>query len=208
MTAQIVSKWTDVGAGKVHYLEAGTADGLPIVLLHGASFRAATWQQTGTLARLAEAGYRAMAIDLPGFGESPAAEVDEQTWLAELIEQLDVDRPVVISPSMSGRLSLPLLTGHPDRLSGFVAVAPVGLSEYEERLRGNPVPILAIWGENDHIVDPAYADVLVRDASKAKKVVIPDAGHAPYMDKPAAFHEALLEFLSAVRTPAAWENLI
>lgn len=132
MTAQIVSKWTDVGAGKVHYLEAGTADGLPIILLHGASFRAATWQQAGTLARLAEAGYRALAIDLPGFGESPGAEVDEETWLAELVEQLDVERPVVVSPSMSGRLSLPLLTGHPDRLSGFVAVAPVGLSEYEE----------------------------------------------------------------------------
>jgi pimeloyl-ACP methyl ester carboxylesterase len=67
---------------------------------------------------------------------------------------------------------------------------------------------LAVWGENDHLVDPAYADVLVRDAAKAKKVLIPNAGHAPYMDKPAVFHEALLEFLSAVRTPAAWENLI
>jgi abhydrolase domain-containing protein 14 len=208
MTAKIVSKWTDVGPSKVHYLEAGPPDGLPVVLLHGASFRAATWQQIGTLARLAEAGYRALAIDLPGFGESPAAEVEKETWLAELVGQLDVERPVVISPSMSGNYSLPLLVNHPDRLAGFVAVAPVGISTYEQRLRGNPVPLLALWGENDDIVDPGYADLLVRDMAKAKKVLLPNAGHAAYMNDPAAFHETLLEFLAAVRAPAAWENVI
>lgn len=208
MTAQIVSKWTDVGASKVHYLEAGLADGMPVVLLHGASFRAATWQQIGTLARLAEAGYRALAIDLPGYGESPGAVVEEETWLADLLDQLDVERPVVVSPSMSGNYGLPLLVHHPDRLSGFVAVAPVGISTYEEPLRGNPVPLLALWGENDDIVDPGYANLLVRDMARAKKVLLPNAGHAPYMNDPAAFHETLLEFLSVVRTPAAWENVI
>lgn len=207
MTAQIVSKWTDVGPSKVHYLEAGLADGLPVVLLHGASFRATTWQQIGTLARLAEAGYRALAVDLPGFGESPGAVVDETIWLADLLEQLDVERPVVISPSMSGNYSLPLLVNHPEQLSGFVAVAPVGISTYAGRLPGNPVPLLAVWGENDDLIDPCNADLLVRDGAKAKKVLLPDAGHAPYMNDPAAFHEALLEFLSVLRTPAAWENV-
>jgi len=30
------------------------------------------------------------------------------------------------------------------------------------------------------------------------KMVIPDAGHAPYMNQPEAFHAALLEFLGEV----------
>jgi pimeloyl-ACP methyl ester carboxylesterase len=202
---KIASKWTSVDSAKVHYLEAGPVDGMPVVLLHGASFRAATWQQIGTLARLAEAGYRALAIDLPGFGETPQAEtVDVDHWLGELIGQLGAERPAVVSPSMSGRFSLPLTADHPERVSGLVAVAPVDIPLYAERLRGTSVPILALWGQNDHLVPLADADLLVSETTKSQKVILPNAGHAAYMNDPAAFHDALLEFLGTIRTPALW----
>jgi len=189
------SNWTEVGSGKVHYLEAGPAEGEPVVLLHGASFRARTWQEIGTLAALAEAGYRALAVDLPGFGESPGAAVDSDTWLAGLLDQLELERPVVVSPSMSGRVSLPLVTDQPRRLSGFVAVAPVTIPAYGEKLSEIAVPVLAVWGEHDRTVPESNADLLVRCAPRARKVVIAGAGHAPYMNDAAAFHGALLEFL-------------
>ncbi len=35
-----VSRWTGVEVGRVHYLIEGEERGRPIVLLHGASFRA------------------------------------------------------------------------------------------------------------------------------------------------------------------------
>lgn len=195
---QIASKWTETGSSKIHYLEAGPAEGAPVVLLHGASFRAATWQQIGTLALLGEAGYRALAIDLPGFGESPHAEVDYDTWLAALLDRLGLDRPVVVSPSMSGRFALPLAAAQPDRLAGLVAVAPVGVVSYAERLRGTSLPILAVWGQKDHIIPRDHADLLVGVSRRGRKVVLSDAGHAPYMNQPAAFHTTLLEFLAEV----------
>lgn len=45
---------------------SGQAAHFSVLLLHGIRFSSETWQNLGTLRRLAEAGYRAVAIDLPG----------------------------------------------------------------------------------------------------------------------------------------------
>lgn len=39
-------------------------------------------------------------------------------------------RPVLVSPSMSGRFALPFLLARGERLAGFVPVAPVGTKDY------------------------------------------------------------------------------
>ncbi|MFQ5806562.1 MAG: alpha/beta fold hydrolase [Phycisphaerae bacterium] len=195
----IESLWTEVSGSQVHYLAAGPEDGRPMVLLHGASFQAKTWQDIGTLEALAEAGYHAYAIDLPGFGESPSAAVDADRWLGELLDQLKLERPVLVSPSMSGRFSLPLVTSDPERVAGFVAVAPVALTQYQDRLGDITVPVLAIWGETDRIVPHAQQDLLVRSAPNTRKVTIAGAGHAPYMQDAAAFHAELLKFLNELK---------
>ncbi len=195
---EITSNWMELASGKVHTLEAGPADGLAVVLLHGASFSAATWREIGTLELLAEAGYRAVAVDLPGYGKSPRAKVDPDTWLAGLLDRLQFERAVIVSPSMSGRVSLPLATGAPDRVAGLVAVAPVKIPDHRDRLARITAPILAVWGETDRVVPQANADLLVGASRRGRKVVIPGAGHAPYMNDADAFHNALLEFLREV----------
>ena len=195
---EIASQFTTVAGKQVHYLTCGTADNQSVLLLHGASFSSATWKQIGTLEALASAGYRAIAVDLPGFGESESASASPEAWLDELLNQLDVRSPVLLAASMSGGYALPFITSQPERIAGFVAVAPVSLRTYKERLHQINSPVLAVWGENDRLIPINDVELLVKTVKHGKLVVIPNGSHAPYMSNPQMFNQELIQFMSTL----------
>jgi pimeloyl-ACP methyl ester carboxylesterase len=190
------SRLIEMDGGQVQYLIEGNETGRPVVLLHGASFRAETWKQLGTMTVLAQAGFLAYAVNLPGFGQSSPGGGPARTWLRRLFDALKIDAPVVVSPSMSGQYALPLVIEEPQRVAGFVAVAPVGIMNYHRELAQIQAPVLAIWGEHDRTVPLDHAYTLVQAVKRGRKVIIAGGSHAPYMSDPAAFHKELLKFLS------------
>ncbi|XP_032555037.1 protein ABHD14A [Chiroxiphia lanceolata] len=201
---------TGMAAGEppVFYREvpAGTAGpGRPDVLfLHGQAFTSKTWEALGTLALLAGEGYRAVAIDLPGYGDSPPVETlvtaqGRVAFLDRVLQQLGMRRPILVSPSMSGRFSLPFLLEHGDWLSGFVPIAPVGTKDYTaEQYRRVQTPTLILYGDRDTGLAPQALQNL-QHLPEHHVVILPGAGHACYLDKPEDFHRALLGFLRQLK---------
>ncbi|KAM4652840.1 protein ABHD14A isoform 2-T2 [Discoglossus pictus] len=189
------------------YREAMPKDGMegaersPVLLLHGRSFTSKTWEDLGTLNLLAEHGYRAVAIDLPGYGESQlsqpmSSEKGRTEYLLHIMESLGTRQPILISPSMSGMFSLPLLMQHPDRLKGFVPIAPVGTKSFKpEQYQQIQVPTLIVYGKLDTNLGTQSLESLQQLPNHTLSP-LEGAGHACYLDRPEEFHAALLMFLS------------
>ena len=69
-----------------------------------------------------------------GYGKSVPGEVaDPVTFMTNLISSLNLGTPIIISPSMSGKLSLPFLTAHPEKVKGYIPVAPVFTGRYSSQ---------------------------------------------------------------------------
>ena len=56
------------------------------------------------------------------------------------------------------------------------------------------VPLLVILGEQDIPDVHTQADILIRDVTGAKRIVIPQAGHMSNMEAPAEVNRLLLDF--------------
>jgi pimeloyl-ACP methyl ester carboxylesterase len=112
-----------LNGASVHYVEAGPAGGVPVVFLHGFPFSHAMWSEQVDL--VARAGYRAIAYDLRGHGQSDVGDgqftieghVDD---LLALLDHLQVNKAVIVGLSMGGYVTLRALERAPGR---FLAAA-------------------------------------------------------------------------------------
>lgn len=172
-----------------------------VVLLHGAAFSSQTWLDLGTLKYLGCHGYESFAFDLPGKGNSLELDgVDSNTLIHFLREKFHWSQFVIVSPSMSGRYSLPFITsGDTTGLIGFVPIAPAGISSFGSKLSSVHVRTLHIRGETDQTIGET-AQSMLQKIPGASEYVMKGAGHACYMNNSREFHKVLLKFLEQLES--------
>jgi len=125
--------------------EAGR--GPAVVLLHAGVADRTMWAEH--LPPLAEAGFRAVAVDLPGFGEAPVAPGGQAPWSDVLLalDELGIERAAVVGSSFGGGVALRVAAVAPERLWALAVVsAPAPGSE--------PSPeLLAAWEREESALE-------------------------------------------------------
>ncbi|BBT15353.1 alpha/beta hydrolase [Metapseudomonas otitidis] len=121
---------------RLHYLDVG--EGEPVVFIHGSGPGASghsNFKQNHPV--FAEAGYRVIVPDLPGYGASDKPETVYSldffvAALRGLLDALDIQRCVLVGNSLGGAIAIQLALDEPRRVSRLVLMAPGGLMEKEQ----------------------------------------------------------------------------
>ena len=74
---------------------------------------------------------------------------------------------------------------------------PLGNTKLEKRLPLIEAPTLVLWGEDDRVLPPSYAQEVRRRHQRRRHAVqtIAGAGHLAYLDQPEAVARAVLGHL-------------
>lgn len=118
-------RYTDVQGLRIHHVEAGPAGAEPVLMLHGEP----TWSflYRKMIPVIADAGYRAIAPDLVGFGRSDKpVRIEDYSfarhvaWMADWVRRNELQNITLVAQDWGSLIGLRLVAEHPERFSRVV----------------------------------------------------------------------------------------
>ncbi len=137
---------TTVLGDRLAFRESGAAEGPTLLLIHGSPTMPGIF---APLAAQLEGEFPLLIPDLPGFGRSEQRVEDlsieaHAHYLAKWLRQRDLENVIPVGYSMGGGVAIHLAHLAPERISGLVLLASIGVQEHE--LLGDYVLNHAIHG--------------------------------------------------------------
>ncbi|MGB8360428.1 MAG: alpha/beta hydrolase [Acidimicrobiia bacterium] len=126
----LASKYQDTDRLRVHYVESGPADGIPVVMIHG---NLATGRFYEHIMEAAPDGYRFVAPDMRGFGDTEQVPIDAtrgvRDWSDDarsLVGALGLPGPVhLVGWSTGGAAIACYAIDHPHEVASLTFIDPV-----------------------------------------------------------------------------------
>ncbi len=75
----------------------------------------------------------------------------------------------------------------------------MGDPKLRRRLRHVRIPVLVVWGESDHVIDPEYGRAYAQAFPDARFELIPEAGHLPHLEQPERLLKLVWEFAGSIK---------
>lgn len=122
---------------KLPFQELGS--GPPVILLHGFPLSRTMWQPN--VGAIADAGFRVITPDFPGFGENTSfADIntmeDMAKGVAELLNSLKIERAIIGGLSMGGYVTFALYAIHPELFAGLILCDTTSVADTDEKRKG------------------------------------------------------------------------
>jgi pimeloyl-ACP methyl ester carboxylesterase len=200
------------------YTEAGSGEA--VLLIHAGIADRSMWDEH--LGWLAQAGFRAIAVDLPGFGEAPAQPGPHADWedVLSTLRDLDIDRATIVGNSFGAAVALRVAALAPAAVVAMALISPPapGLEpspqlqaawEAEEAALEAGDVEAAVKAVVDAWTLPDAPDALRRRVAAMQRrafelqLAVPDAAEAP---DPVEEHPEVLDRLAVRTLTAAGEH--
>ncbi|NJM05224.1 alpha/beta fold hydrolase [Candidatus Gracilibacteria bacterium] len=171
----------------LHVCELGAPHRRMVLMIHGWS---SSWYALSPLLGTVGERYRYVAVDLPGYGESPrlptrATIEGYADLLADFIRQNSEEPAYLIGHSMGGMISLTMALRHPDVVERMVLLCPTvsGNLSFWINTFISPITMLERYSFADRAVSAlepymvSVTDRLMRPASFAERTKIADVDY-------------------------------
>ncbi|MHB8361214.1 MAG: alpha/beta fold hydrolase [Thermoplasmataceae archaeon] len=174
-----------------------------LILLHGMSFTSKNWAQIDAFDILSNAGFNVYSPDFPGFGNSMKNSEYEITrnfskaaeFITDFAKELGIFNFSIVGPSMGGGIVLSALLNNKNMILSGIVIGAAGISTMNEKLRTIETPLLIFWGENDFVISKEQGKILHDLVRGSELIIVPEAGHALYLEKPSVFFKEIIRFL-------------
>lgn len=191
--------WIETRMGRVYGRTAGPATGPLVLGLHGWSQRNGwhTWEPL--LLPLGAAGFHAVSVDMPGWGQSPplgsATITKEQAMqvVVAILDEMGVETAVVMGKSWGGGIALNMALAYPERISKLILTAPA--FRRAELLPTVAQPVLLAWAEDDPVIPYKYAVEFTDKLPNCQLETYPTGGHSAAPKNVVDFASKAVEFL-------------
>ncbi len=194
----------DISANGIRFHVAEAGSGPMVVLLHGFGQYWRSWRYQ--LAGLAQAGFRVVAPDLRGYGDTDKTPRGYDAFnlaadVAGLIRSLGERDAVVVGQGYGGVTAFNTAVMHPAQVSGVVAIAaphPVRLARVRRPVAADRYGRLLAWAAT-----PAWPErhLLAGNAALLERLVRSQSG--PTWKASADFPDTMIKMRQAIRVPGA-----
>lgn len=186
----------------VYCQTSGDPVNLLVLGIHGLSQRNGwhTWEPI--LEPLGNAGFFAVSVDMPGWGQSPAWDNNPHSnesavkSVLEIVASLDKKKVNLMGKSWGGGVAINVALKHPELVSSLILSAPA--FRELEKLRDLDLPTLIVWAKDDAVIPVTFAEQFNSRIRRSQLVLYDTGGHGVASANADDFGLRVVEFLRSL----------